>query len=278
MTINIAIAGISGRMGQSLATVTKADRACHLAGGYLYPTHQDAPEFTALSSALSCKISSDHSGIAADVVLDFTTPKGSLTNLRLAKAQENNDQNRPAFIPAFIIGTTGFSPEEEAEIESLAQELLIVKSGNMSLGVNILANLTQRVAAALGEDYDIEIFEAHHKNKVDAPSGTALMLGEAAAKGRNVLLNDVADRGRDGITGARESGKIGFAVARMGGIIGDHKVSIGNDEEVISLSHRALDRQLFAKGALVAAKWAMQQRAKGISHGLFDMQDVLGLK
>ena len=164
----------------------------------------------------------------------------------------------------------------DAEIASLdapAQEATIVRAGNMSLGVNLLVQLTKRVAAALDDDYDIEIIEAHHNQKVDAPSGTALMLGEAAAEGRGVQLKDVADRGRDGITGARKKGDIGFVAVRGGDIVGEHDVLFAATGERIVLRHMATDRAVFARGAIKAAVWA-----RGRAPGAYDMLDGLGLK
>jgi 4-hydroxy-tetrahydrodipicolinate reductase len=171
-----------------------------------------------------------------------------------------------------VIGTTGLAEGDLAKIKLAARHAVVVRAGNMSLGVNLLVQLTKRVAAALDEDYDIEIIEAHHNQKVDAPSGTALMLGEAAAEGRGVALVDVSDRGRDGITGARKRGDIGFVAVRGGDIVGEHDVMFAAAGERITLRHVASDRAVFARGALKAALWG-----QGRHPGEYDMVDVLGL-
>jgi 4-hydroxy-tetrahydrodipicolinate reductase len=165
------------------------------------------------------------------------------------------------------------TPEDIGLLDKAAESATIVRAGNMSLGVNLLVQITRRVAAALDDDFDIEVIEAHHNKKVDAPSGTALMLGEAAAEGRGVALTDVAERGRDGITGARRRGDIGFAAIRGGDIIGEHDVMFAAAGERIILRHVASDRSVFARGAVKAALWA-----RGRAPGAYDMTDVLGLK
>ena len=171
-----------------------------------------------------------------------------------------------------MIGTTGMTDAQIAQLEPASHRAVIVRAGNMSLGVNLLTQLTKRIAAALDEDFDIEIIEAHHNQKVDAPSGTALMLGEAAAEGRGVALADVSDRGRDGITGARKRGDIGFTAIRGGDIVGEHDVLFAAAGERIILRHIASDRAVFARGAIKAALWG-----QGKSPGQYDMLDVLGL-
>ncbi|MEO0786780.1 MAG: 4-hydroxy-tetrahydrodipicolinate reductase, partial [Pseudomonadota bacterium] len=171
------------------------------------------------------------------------------------------------------IGTTGFSALEEGQIRAAASEFAIVKAGNFSLGVNLLTALTRIVAAKLGPDWDIEITESHHRRKVDAPSGTALMLGEAAASGRGAPLESLARPPYQGPNAARSAGEIAFSVRRAGGIVGDHEAMFASEREVISLGHRALDRAVFADGAIKAAEWALTQPP-----GLYDMEDVLGLK
>ncbi|MDH5798712.1 MAG: 4-hydroxy-tetrahydrodipicolinate reductase, partial [Paracoccaceae bacterium] len=171
-----------------------------------------------------------------------------------------------------VIGTTGLSEEQLKKINAASRHAVIVRAGNMSLGVNLLVKLTRMVSEALDEDFDIEIIEAHHNKKVDAPSGTALMLGEAAAEGRGKSLADISDRGRDGITGARKRGDIGFSAIRGGDIVGEHDVLFAGDGERIILRHVATDRRLFAKGALRAALWGQNQKP-----GEYDMFDVLGL-
>ena len=200
-----------------------------------------------------------------DVVIDFSTAEASV-----ALAQTCAERGGPAL----VIGSTGLSPEQDAALLAAAEKIAIVRSGNFSLGVNILIGLVEHAAQRLdARDWDIEIIEAHHRLKVDAPSGTALMLGEAAAAGRGADLADVRTSPYDGITGEREAGKIGFATIRAGGIIGDHTVMFGSKDEILTLSHSAIDRSLFAKGAVAAAAWVRTRRP-----GLYDMQDVLGFR
>lgn len=200
-----------------------------------------------------------------DVVIDFSTPESSVELAQACAARGG---------PALVIGSTGLSPEQDAEILKAAETVAIVRSGNFSLGVNILIGLVEHAALRLdARDWDIEITEAHHRRKVDAPSGTALMLGEAAAAGRNEDLEDVRAAPWDGITGPRESGKIGFSSVRAGGIIGEHTVLFASDDEMLTLSHSAIDRSLFARGAVAAAAWVRNRKP-----GLYDMQDVLGFR
>ncbi len=198
----------------------------------------------------------------AQAVIDFTAPAATVAFAELA-AQAR---------AVHVIGTTGLTDDDIAKLDAAARHAVIVRAGNMSLGVNLLVQLTKKVAAALDEDFDIEIIEAHHHHKVDAPSGTALMLGEAAAQGRGVDLRDVTDSGRDGITGARTRGDIGFSAIRGGDIVGEHDVLFAAAGERIKLSHIATDRSIFARGALKAALWGQDQKP-----GAYDMFDVLGL-
>jgi 4-hydroxy-tetrahydrodipicolinate reductase len=198
----------------------------------------------------------------SQAVIDFTSPDATVAHAALA-AQARL---------VHVIGTTGLDADHLVKLSAAARHCAIVRAGNMSLGVNLLVQLTRKVAAALDEDYDIEIVEAHHRHKVDAPSGTALMLGEAAATGRGIALADVAERGRDGITGARKRGDIGFSAIRGGDIVGEHDVIFAADGERIVLRHMATDRRIFARGALKAALWG-----QGKSPGEYDMMDVLGL-
>jgi 4-hydroxy-tetrahydrodipicolinate reductase len=202
---------------------------------------------------------------ACDLVIDFTIGSASA---ELAQACAGRDG------PALVIGSTGFSEADEAAVVAAAQAIPVLKSGNFSLGVNVLIGLVAQAARALpARSYDIEILEAHHQRKVDAPSGTALMLGEAAAQGRGVILKAVEERARDGLTGPRREGAIGFSVLRAGGIVGEHSVLFGAEDEILTLSHSARDRSLFARGAVEAAAWLAGKPA-----GLYDMQDVLGFK
>jgi len=198
-----------------------------------------------------------------DAVVDFTLPEISIEYAVLAAAAGKT----------FITGTTGFSPEQERLINETAKKIAIVKSGNMSLGVNLLSALVKKAATALdAKDFDIEIAEMHHRRKVDAPSGTAILLGKAAAEGRGVNLADVSVRGRDGNTGVREINTIGFSSIRGGTVIGDHSVIFAGENERIELTHLAQDRSIFAHGAIKAALWA-----KDRPNGLYSMLDVLGL-
>jgi 4-hydroxy-tetrahydrodipicolinate reductase len=200
--------------------------------------------------------------IAADAIVDFTAPAATVALAALAAETK----------VAHVIGTTGLSAADEAKIKDAARETVIVKSGNMSLGVNLLAALVKRVAKTLDDEFDIEILEMHHNKKVDAPSGTALLLGRAAAQGRGIDLNQHAVRSRDGHTGARQTGDIGFAALRGGSVVGEHSVIFAGPAERIELVHRAEDRMIFARGALHAAAWT-----RGRAPGLYDMSHVLGL-
>lgn len=265
-TIRLAIAGIAGRMGRQLAA--EGLRAGHeISGATEAPSSPYAgePISALIQGGPDTKVTDDVSAAAggADVWIDFTRPEATLGAL---------GQLRAAGVKAVIIGTTGFDAAGEEAIAEAAGDLAIVKAGNFSLGVNLLCALARRAAQSLGEDWDIEILETHHRRKVDAPSGTALMLGDAAAEGRGADLRTLRQAPYDGPDARRETGKIGFAVRRSGGVIGEHEVTFASDQEVISLSHSALDRAVFANGALAAARWALRQPA-----GLYDMNDVLGL-
>jgi 4-hydroxy-tetrahydrodipicolinate reductase len=263
----IVVTGASGRMGQMLVrTVSASDRA-HLAGCVERAGHpwigQDIG--TAMGGGELGVIVTDDAPEAfarAQAIVDFTAPEATLEFAELA-AQAR---------AVHVIGTTGMSDDQLARLRPAARHAVIVRAGNMSLGVNLLVQLTRRVAAALDEDFDIEVIEAHHGHKADAPSGTALMLGEAAAQGRGVALADVADRGRDGITGARQPGHIGFSAIRGGDIVGEHDVLFAGAGERVVLRHVATDRAIFARGALKAALWG-----QGRAPGEYSMVDVLGL-
>ncbi|MDE3079466.1 MAG: 4-hydroxy-tetrahydrodipicolinate reductase [Paracoccaceae bacterium] len=263
----IVITGASGRMGQMLVrTVTASDRA-RLVGCVERTGHawigKDIGEAMG-GAALGVTVTDDalEAFAKAQAVIDFTAPEATLDFAALA-AQAR---------AVHVIGTTGFTAEQIARLEPAARHAVIVRAGNMSLGVNLLVQLTRKVAQALDADFDIEVVEAHHRMKVDAPSGTALMLGEAAAEGRGVSLDEVSDRGRDGITGARQRGHIGFASIRGGDVVGEHDVIFAADGERIVLRHIATDRAIFARGALKAALWGQDK-----APGQYDMMDVLGL-
>jgi len=263
----IAVNGVSGRMGRMLVQVITASPKARLGAAIERPGHawigRDLGE--ALGGQANGVIVSDDPATALrgmQAVVDFTTPASSVALSRIA----------PAMGVAQIIGTTGLSKDDIAAIAEGAKAGVIVRAGNMSLGVNLMAALVRQVARVLDADYDIEILEAHHRHKVDAPSGTALMLGQAAAEGRGVTLDEASVRGRDGITGPRERGSIGFAVLRGGDIIGEHDVIFAADGERFVLRHEASDRALFARGALKAALWAQGKPA-----GEYDMAAVLGI-
>jgi 4-hydroxy-tetrahydrodipicolinate reductase len=240
-------------MGRTVAESVEADPGLTLAARFGRPDIEAeglVPEATALA--------------AADVVVDFTNAAASAELARRAAARG----------VALVIGSTGFSPDELRHIADAAARIPIVRAGNFSLGVNMLLGLVRQAARALPADaFDIEVFEAHHHRKIDAPSGTALMLGHAAAEGRGVEFSKVARHARDGITGARPAGEIGFSVMRAGGIVGEHSVTFAAEDEILTLSHSARDRSLFARGAVAAARWVV-----GKPPGEYDMQDVLGFR
>ena len=239
----IGIIGSKGRMGAAL-TAAIADAGCTLAGGA-----DQGDDVAALVGA-------------SDVLVDFSAPAALEATLDACIAA-----GKP-----IVIGTTGLEERHHYLIDNASQEIPVLQTGNTSLGVNMLAHLVKEAAGKLGDDWDIEIAEMHHRHKVDAPSGTALLLGEAAAAGRGIDLAANSERGRDGITGARAQGAIGFASLRGGGGAGDHSVILAGEGESITLSHRAEDRSIFAKGAVKAALWLAGQ-----SNGRYDMKGVLGL-
>ncbi|MET0294548.1 MAG: 4-hydroxy-tetrahydrodipicolinate reductase [Phenylobacterium sp.] len=251
--MRIAIAGAEGRMGRAVAAALDGREGLVLGA-----------RFDQRVSAEDGLVSADEAIAAADVVVDFTTP-GAAAALAERLAQAGGK--------AMVCGPTGWSDAELARIAAAAKTMPIVRAGNFSLGVNLMLGLVRQAAASLSAaDYDIEVIEAHHRRKVDAPSGTALMLGEAAAAGRGVELAQTAQRARDGITGARRAGDIGFAVIRGGGVVGEHSVLFAAEDEILTLSHSARDRSLFARGAVEAARWV-----HGKPPGEYDMLDVLGL-
>ncbi len=262
---SILVAGAGGRMGRAVVAEILKTPGATLAGGFERPGGPDIGKDIGVLAGLDAlgltvEDVADTGLSRAGALIDFTVPAATVGNARAAAEKG----------VAHIIGTTGFSADDEAAIAEAAKTIPVVKSGNMSVGVNVLTALVEAAAKALNDDYDIEIFEAHHRAKVDAPSGTALMLGRAAAAGRGVDLDDKRASGER--TGAREPGDIGFSVMRGGGIVGDHRVAFAGMQEVITLSHSAIDRGLFAKGAVAAARWAL-----GKPPGLYSMRDVLGL-
>ncbi|HXK53247.1 MAG TPA: 4-hydroxy-tetrahydrodipicolinate reductase [Hyphomicrobiales bacterium] len=265
--MRLVIVGAGGRMGRNLIRAVHETAGCVVAGAVEQAGSEligrDAGDLAGLGP-IGVAVSDEPLALfaKADGVLDFTAPNASLGFAEIA-AQARI---------VHVIGTTGFSPAEEEKIAAAARHAAIIKSGNMSLGVNLLAALVRQAAKALDTGYDIEIVEMHHRHKVDAPSGTALLLGEAAARGRDIDLASHAVRARDGHTGARNSGDIGFATLRGGSVVGDHTVIFAGPDERVELSHRAGDRAIFANGAVKAALWG-----RGKKPGLYSMSDVLGL-
>lgn len=263
----IVVMGASGRMGQMLIKEVLASDKARLVGALDRPGHdwvgRDIGECMG-GQPLGVQVSDDalDAMSKAQAVIDFTAPSATVEMAEIA-AQAR---------AVHVIGTTGLTEEDLEKLRLAGRHATIIRAGNMSLGVNLLTQLTKKVAAALDEDYDIEIIESHHHHKVDAPSGTALMLGEAAAEGRGVELTEVSDRGRDGITGARKRGDIGFHAIRGGDIIGEHDVLFAANGERITLRHVASDRSVFARGAVKAAIWG-----QGKKPGEYTMLDVLGL-
>ncbi len=241
----IGIIGSKGRMGHALVgAIGEQDELSH-AGGV------DQDDDFAILLAKS------------DVLVDFSVPEGLSNRLNLCA-----EAGKP-----MLVGTTGLEPSHHLSIDAAANSIAILQTGNTSLGVNMLAALVKEAASRLGDDWDIEIVEMHHRHKVDAPSGTAILLGEAAAQGRGISLDDHSERGRDGQTGARAKGAIGFASLRGGSVAGDHQVILASEEERIELGHRAESRMIFARGAVKAALWLTEQQP-----GRYDMTDMLGLK
>jgi 4-hydroxy-tetrahydrodipicolinate reductase len=265
--VNVAMLGASGRMGRTIVPLLHEAADLELSGALAAPgdpgVGQDAGVLCGIAS-LAVPIADDATVAlrGAQVAIDFTLPVASIHHASLCVGQGC----------AMVIGTTGHDPAQRARLEAAAGEIPIVIAPNMSLGVNLLLKLAELAARALDEQYDIEIFEAHHRNKVDAPSGTALGLGRAAARGRGRSLDDVADYARHGRTGVRERGRIGFSVVRGGDIVGEHRLIFAGPGEQVELAHTAQDRSGFARGALVAARWVV-----GRPPGLYSMLDVLGL-
>jgi 4-hydroxy-tetrahydrodipicolinate reductase len=263
--MRLIVAGAGGRMGRTLVKAIAETPGLALAGaleGADSPLlGQDSGQLAGLGNN-GIVLTADAKALLpkADGVIDFTVPKATVALAGLTGGKVH------------IVGTTGLSADEENAIERSAKAATIVKSGNMSLGVNLLAALTRRVARTLDQSFDIEVLEMHHNKKIDAPSGTALLLGRAAAEGRGIDLNARSVRVRDGHTGARTLGDIGFATLRGGTVVGEHTVMFAGPAERIELSHRAEDRMIFARGALHAALWA-----RGREPGLYSMMDVLGL-
>jgi 4-hydroxy-tetrahydrodipicolinate reductase len=265
--MRLIVAGAGGRMGRALTRVIAETPGAVVTGALEAPGSELLGKDSGILAGLPANgvlLSADIWSMSAeaDGILDFTVPGATIANVAIA-AQRGL---------VHIIGTTGLSASDDAVIRSVTSRAIVVKSGNMSLGINLLAALVKRVAQSLDEGFDIEILEMHHRAKIDAPSGTALLLGEAAAAGRGIALDQHSARGRDGITGARKPGDIGFASLRGGSVTGDHSVIFAGAMERIELTHRAEDRTMFAQGAIKAALWARHQKP-----GFYSMTDVLGL-
>ena len=265
--LKIGIVGCGGRMGQALVGVVLDHPKARLSGG---TEQQDSLRVgqtirhpvTGADSGLVIGANAEQLFENSDIVIDFTCPTATAMHSGFAAKHGT----------VHIAGTTGMTPEDEKALHHAAKTVPVVYAANFSLGVNLLFYLTRKAASLLDDEYDIEILEMHHRHKVDAPSGTALGLGQQAARGRGVDLGQVSDRVRDGITGERKRGDIGFAVLRGGNVAGEHSVSFNAPDERIILSHKAGDRAIFARGAVKAALWAVDRPA-----GLYDMFDVLGL-
>ena len=265
--MRLIVAGAGGRMGRTLVHAIAASKGVTLSGAIDAPGSaaigRDAGELAGLGRN-GIEVASNVEPLLAgtDGLLDFTVPNASVAFAELAARRGM----------VHVIGTTGLSGEQEKLLAEASRRAVIVKSGNMSMGVTLLAALVKRMARALDDEFDIEILEMHHSEKIDAPSGTALMLGQSAAEGRGIDLAGHSVRGRDGHTGARRPGDIGFAALRGGSVVGDHTVIFAGPAERIEVSHKAEDRMIFARGAVRAALWARQQHP-----GLYSMADVLGL-
>lgn len=270
-TVKIGIVGCGGRMGRMLVETVLGTKGAKLGGG---SEHMQSDllgqDMAVLAGSVAHPptegqiITSDTRALfeACDVIIDFTVPMATVMHAGLAIETGT----------AMVIGTTGMDKEQLAAVDRAASSAVIMRAGNMSVGVNLLMGLVEQVSGILDDDYDIEIVEMHHHHKIDAPSGTALMLGEAAASGRGVDLEVVSDRVRDGQVGARKTGDIGFATLRGGDVVGEHTVIFAGEGERVEISHKASSRALFAKGAVRAALWCNDQKP-----GLYSMKDVLGL-
>lgn len=265
--MNIGIVGCGGRMGRMLIETVLGTEGAAIAGG------TEQPGSPLIGQDLGLLVGPEAAGVpvtddaralfeASDVVIDFTVPAATVAHAALAFETGT----------AMVIGTTGLTAEQQSAVQGAAEKAAIVQAGNMSLGVNLLVGLAEQVAAALGEDFDIEVIEMHHHHKIDAPSGTALMLGKAAAKGRGLNHDDAAVYAREGHTGARPKDAIGYATLRGGDVVGEHTVMFAGAGERVELTHRATNRGIFARGAVRAAMWC-----EGETPGLYSMRDVLGL-
>lgn len=263
--MKIAVVGVAGRMGRALVQAISEEASLRLSAGLVEPSSSlvgaDLGELAG-QGKLGLVATADLAQADFDLLIDFTSPEATLHHARFCAAQGK----------AMVIGTTGLSAEQKAELATLAEQMPVVFAPNMSVGVNLCFKLLEMAAQVLGDDYDVEIVEAHHRHKLDAPSGTALGMGEAVAGALGRDLKEVAVYGREGFTGARDRQTIGFATVRVGDVVGDHTVIFGNEGERIEITHKASSRMTFAKGAVRAALWLQKQPA-----GLYSMRDVLHL-
>jgi 4-hydroxy-tetrahydrodipicolinate reductase len=266
MTIAIGIVGCAGRMGRMLLKEVLATDGYVLSGGTEPPGQAVGKDLGVLVGGDKLGVTVTEDAVAlfstSDAVIDFTVP--AATRIHAEAAAQTGT--------AYVVGTTGLSDEDQEGINEAAQKAPVVQAANFSIGVNLLFALTKQVAATLDTDYDVDILEMHHRHKVDAPSGTAIELGKAVASGRNILFEDVARYSREGQTGARPTGEIGFAALRGGGVIGDHTVLFANEVERLELTHKAGSREIYAGGAVRSALWLQDKKP-----GLYGMVDVLGL-
>ena len=264
--MKIGIAGCAGRMGQMLIKEVLGNPGTQLFGATEAPNNPTLgrdPGLLVGANATGLIVTDDSIALFcnSDAVIDFTTPKTTIKHAQLATETHT----------ALIVGTTGFQPDQQSELESFSTNAFIFQASNFSVGVNLLIGLSEQVGALLGNDYDAEILEMHHKHKVDAPSGTALALGKAVAKGRGLSLDDVTEPARYGTTGARKPGNIGFATLRGGAVIGDHTVMFAADGERIELTHKASERNIYSAGAVRAALWSQSR-----GNGFYGMSEMLG--
>jgi 4-hydroxy-tetrahydrodipicolinate reductase len=263
----VAIAGAGGRMGRALLEAATSTEGVKLAAALDMPGSEcagrDAGDLCTAARGIMIQTDPAAALASADVLVDFTRPEGTLAHVRACRAARR----------AIVIGTTGFAPAGLAEIQAAAREIPVMMAPNMSVGVNVMLKLVEMAARSLGPDYDAEVFEIHHKMKVDAPSGTALKLGEVAARARGAALDQQGVYARHGVTGERKAGTVGFSVARGGDIVGDHTVFFAGPGERIEITHRAASRATYAQGAMRAAKFLL-----GKPPGLYDMADVLNLR
>jgi 4-hydroxy-tetrahydrodipicolinate reductase len=267
MSISIGVVGCAGRMGLSIIKEINLNKNIVLSGGIEISDNFVGKDLGSLigTKVLGAKVLSSPKELfeISDVIIDFTLPAATLTHSGFAAETQT----------AYVVGTTGLSEEEQAGVMEAATQAPILQSSNFSLGVNLLLGLTRKVASVLDTNYDVEVLEMHHRDKIDSPSGTALSLGKAAAEGRNDTLENTAKYVRNGLVGARQAGEIGFATLRGGSVVGDHSVVFAGDHERLELHHKASSRDAFSEGAVKAAVWLSQVKTPG----MYGMSDVLGL-